>query len=68
MQDTGIGIPEDVRKHVWEKFYQGDRSHSTAGNGLGLALVRRSAALTGAEVFFESEVGKGTLFTVRIRL
>ena len=68
VQDTGIGIPEDVRKHVWEKFYQGDRSHSTAGNGLGLALVRRCAVLTGAEVFFESEVGRGTLFTVRIRL
>lgn len=68
VRDTGCGISPEVGKHIFDKFYQGDTSHATEGNGLGLALVRRIVDLAGCNIEVESAVGEGTAFTVRMHL
>lgn len=67
VSDTGCGISAEVGKRMFDKFYQGDTSHSAQGNGLGLALVRRVVDITGCDVSVESKVGVGSSFTVKIR-
>ncbi len=67
VSDTGCGITPEVGKHIFEKFYQGDSSHATEGNGLGLALVKRVVDILQGEICIESIPGEGTVFTVKIK-
>lgn len=66
ISDTGSGMNEETAKHIFDKFYQGDSSHSTQGNGLGLALVKRISHMINAEVAVSSEPDIGTSFIVKI--
>ncbi len=66
VSDNGMGISPEALPHIFEKFYQGDPSHATKGNGLGLALVKRLVQLCGGTVKAESAPGKGTVFTVSL--
>lgn len=64
--DCGDGMSEETQKHIFEKFYQGDSSRKSEGNGLGLALVKRILDLCGGSVEVKSELGKGSVFSVTL--
>ncbi len=66
IKDTGCGISSDVGARIFEKFYQADTARSTAGNGLGLALVKRVIDILKGEIEVSSVVGEGTTFTVKL--
>ncbi len=68
--DTGVGIPSRDQGRVFERFYRVDRARSreTGGTGLGLSIVRHVAENHGGEVHLESELGRGSTFTVRLPL
>ena len=63
-QDTGIGMDAETQKHIFDKFYQGDKSRKREGNGLGLALVKNILNLCQGTIYVTSEPGEGSCFTV----
>ncbi len=68
VSDNGAGMDYETKKHIFEKFYQGDTSHATAGNGLGLSLVKRIVEMMDGRISVDSTLGKGSSFTVSLPL
>jgi signal transduction histidine kinase len=68
VSDSGCGMDEETIRHIFDRFYQGDTSHSREGNGLGLSLVKRIVDLIEGNIEVESEAGKGTTFIVTLKL
>ena len=67
ISDNGIGISEEAKKHIFDKFYQADSSHKEEGNGLGLALVKKIVDLEGGEIFVQNNQDGGCTFTVVLK-
>ncbi len=64
VKDSGIGISKEVGQRIFEKFYQADSSRAVQGNGLGLALVKKVIDILGGEILVDSELNKGSEFTI----
>ena len=66
VRDNGIGMTEEVRAHIFEKFFQGDPSRKKKGYGIGLAIVSRILQLCNGRIEVESEVNRGSAFRVTL--
>jgi signal transduction histidine kinase len=68
ISDTGVGISDEDRIHIFERFYKVDkaRDRSLGGNGLGLAIVKKIVELHDGHISAESEIGKGTAFEISL--
>jgi len=66
ISDRGPGMDDEVKRRIFEKFYQGDQSRATEGNGLGLSLVKRILDLESGTITVDSEPGSGTSFSVSL--
>lgn len=68
LEDNGCGMSEETIRRMFDKFYQGDPSRSKIGNGLGLPIVKRIIHLCGGTIEADSELGQGSVFTVKLPL
>ena len=66
--DHGCGMDKDTMSRIFERFYQGDTSHSREGSGLGLCIVKKIIAQSGGEIHVRSTPGKGATFRVALPL
>jgi len=66
VRDSGIGIPEEDQKHLFESFHRATNVETIQGTGLGLVIVKKCVELHKGEINFTSELGRGTTFTVTI--
>ncbi len=66
VSDNGVGMNEETQRHIFDKFYQGDKSHLSKGNGLGLSLVKRIIKLCDGEIKVKSKLNYGTTFTIEL--
>ncbi len=64
--DNGCGMEEATKAHIFDRFYQGDPSHTTEGNGIGLTVVQKIVELHKGTIDVQSEAGIGTTFTVSL--
>ena len=64
--DNGIGMSDEAKERIFEKFYQADTSHSCLGTGIGLNIVKRIITLADGSIAVESEQNKGSKFTVSL--
>jgi signal transduction histidine kinase len=64
--DHGAGMDEATQQRIFERFYQGNTSHSSEGSGLGLSIVKRILELSGGEIQVKSSPNQGTSFLVRL--
>lgn len=67
VRDNGIGMSRETKAHIFDKFYQGDTSRRSQGNGLGLAICKEIVKKCEGEIAVESEPGQGSEFTVRLK-
>jgi signal transduction histidine kinase len=66
VKDSGAGIPAEEIPRIWERLYRGDKSRSQRGLGLGLSLVRAIVNAHGGRIELQSDVGKGSSFTIHL--
>ncbi len=64
IMDNGCGMSRETEERIFERFYQGDTSHTEEGNGLGLTVVKKIVELHGGRITVRSEDGFGSTFTV----
>lgn len=67
IEDNGEGMSEETKKHIFDRFYQGETSHSKEGNGLGLTIVCKILKVCNASIQVHSVLGKGTAFVVEFK-
>ena len=70
VEDTGIGIPEEAKKHIFERFYRVDkaRARETGGTGLGLAIAKSAVMMHKGNIKVSGKEGEGSVFVVRVPL